>query len=1231
MASNLFKSIGDELADFVDWVRDVLEDEAIRKSIAEDLGLEPGQSIQKPPDQQLTSVDTYRSKANPDKEAFVALLNEVRACYENVRTAISGFGTTDVTRINSIVYLMFDMLALNYVRLHFPRAYAIIQALSAITEDYSALEDRPYVMDRIFAPIAKAEEFILSPIGYTFLALAQGIESEERARKVSDHIFPQIAAFALLAKSLSKMSDSLEVLEEFGTKEVIYGWDSLQKPIKPGEVISTNGNNGTKKADKISERMLSIAYPFSQEPTETVDLAESLGLTMAIVPKTHSNKPGLQIGLSGNGQFDLPLSERWKVALQASASPAASMLLKFEGGIPGFEAHGPSDAPLNVALVSIPDESDVTFALPNPDETRIEIGQLAFSFSFDGTNGGIKAQALRCALVIAAKDQDGFLSKLLPQEGLRVPFSFGIGFSPERRFFTEGKINWPAALSGLPSMPLASSHTPDSELDTISIVDSSSKAIVARTAATNGNGSQPIPILSGTSKPELGLQTIIPIGKKLLAVQLDQLLLSLSPSKEPKKPGVKAEASLSLAVKLGPVTATVDRIGFEFAMSFPESGGNLGFADLSLGFKAPSGVGIKIDSPYVSGGGFLFLDQPKGQYAGVVQLTIQNRLTLTGIGVLLTRLPNGEKGFSFVVIITAQGFRPIPLGLGFTLTGIGGLLAINRTCNEEFLREGIKNKTLDDLLFPKDPIRNAVQIFGTLNKAFPPQPGSYLFGPVLQISWRSIIKMDLGLILELGNRKRLVILGRVSAIMPSEKQPLIKLQMNALGVINFDQGSVSLDAVLYDSRLMGKFPITGSMAMRLRWGSSPQFLLSVGGFHPAFKPPANFPTLERLAITFSNSSNYRLRAESYFAITSNTLQFGSKMELFVKLGSFSVEGMLGHDVLIQFSPFSFIAEFVASVQIKRGSTNLFKLKLQGELTGPRPLHIKGKITFEILWFDISISIDKTLISGERPPALAPVAVMPQLAAALRDSRNWTGQLPDGDRRMVTLRESASPDQVALHPIGRLSVKQDVVPLDLEISRFGNTTPADARLFKIGEITVNNNNVPFDRVKDFFAPSQFLELSDDEKLAAPSFEPMVAGISIGADSFIFTSSNDDLLEDDNLAFETLVIDRENNLPRTADPVPVVPEDLDRQVLLGAAARSDIRRAGIERYRPAGPKNSVAARGWSIVSTADGTASAAPGVEAGQVGSYSETFQALRKLKQQNPNAAKSLMLVRVNNE
>ena len=39
MASNFLKDAGDRIADFVDWAKEQLADEAIRKSIAEDLGL----------------------------------------------------------------------------------------------------------------------------------------------------------------------------------------------------------------------------------------------------------------------------------------------------------------------------------------------------------------------------------------------------------------------------------------------------------------------------------------------------------------------------------------------------------------------------------------------------------------------------------------------------------------------------------------------------------------------------------------------------------------------------------------------------------------------------------------------------------------------------------------------------------------------------------------------------------------------------------------------------------------------------------------------------------------------------------------------------------------------------------------------------------------------------------------------------------------------------------------
>ncbi|HKB38959.1 MAG TPA: DUF6603 domain-containing protein, partial [Gemmataceae bacterium] len=892
---SVFKTIGDGLADFVDWVREQLEDDLIRRSIAEDLGLQPGESVPKAnlPQDSLDGITRYRGQANPDKETFIILLNDVRAVYEACRSLIKAFGVSNVTAANELLYRMFDILAANYVRLSSPSAYFLIQALAALTEGSAELDaaiskpadpavDNPeeremheMAFKRFFYLLYRGIVFALSPLYYLFETFDTADESH--ARRVSDGIFPQLAVLLVILER-----------KDILTARVMHSWDTLEEPARtkagikdlaglvqtmkgrdsamadflrtrrgtsaPGTVLQglINGYTGgvptlalrqmvldelnqilddatffekldellKKKAqdnsllfdripistrtrqlagqrptgddlrrlnlsllkaafpelvsassrplaDAISERALTVEFPFTHAPTPGSDIASSISLTFGLIPATHAKASGLLLSVGGKGEMEIDLSPRWKFRLAANAEPAFSIF--FDTKLCNITGKSPTDAPLNVALVSVPDENNVTFAIPDAEGTRLEIGQLALSFGFDGTSGQIKAQARRCALVIAGKDQDGFLATFLPADGLRIPFDFGVGYSTKNRFFTEGGVQWPTGAGSGPK-PFAAPGPPGG----------GPGAPIAFAAPPSGL--EEVPRLSGTERPELGMQQVIEIGKALLGVRLNHLLLSLAPASDAAAAKATTEVSVSLAIKIGPVTAAVERIGLELGVSFPQSGGNAGFADFSIGFKAPSGVGIKVDSAFVSGGGFLFLDREKGQYAGFLQLTIQETLTVTAIGVITTRLPSGKKGFSFVIMITAQGFKPIPLGLGFTLTGIGGLLAINRTANEEFLREGIKNKTLDDILFPKDPIANAAQIFATLNTAFPPQDESYLFGPVVRICWGTppILTMDLGLILELGKRNRLVILGRVSAIMPTEKHDLLRLQMNAL-------------------------------------------------------------------------------------------------------------------------------------------------------------------------------------------------------------------------------------------------------------------------------------------------------------------------------------------------------------------------------------------------------------------------------------------------------------------
>jgi hypothetical protein len=152
-----------------------------------------------------------------------------------------------------------------------------------------------------------------------------------------------------------------------------------------------------------------------------------------------------------------------------------------------------------------------------------------------------------------------------------------------------------------------------------------------------------------------------------------------------------------------------------------------------------------------------------------------------------------------------------------------------------------------------------------------------------------------------------------------------------------------------------------------------------------------------------------------------------------------------------------------------------------------------------LFFDVSASLDLTW--GDSTPALLPSQrVLPPLLKALGDPRNWSVALPASSMQSVTLRTiPPDPTTIVVHPMGSLSVREMVVPLDITISLFNNATPADGTEFGISAVTVNGNAAtpqPLPLPEDF-AVAQFTSMSDADKLSAPSFEQFHAGVSLGA--------------------------------------------------------------------------------------------------------------------------------------
>jgi hypothetical protein len=665
---------------------------------------------------------------------------------------------------------------------------------------------------------------------------------------------------------------------------------------------------------------------------------------------------------------------------------------------------------------------------------------------------------------------------------------------------------------------------------------------------------------------------------------------------------VTLECSVNVGLTLGPVQVVVNRAGVLALFAFPDQGGNLGLLDAALSFKPPSGLGLAIDAGGVTGGGFLNHDDAKHEYGGVLQLDFY-AYKLTAFGLLATVLPTGP-GYSLIAMVDGE-FPPIQLVFGFALTGAGGLFGVHRTANVEALRAALTAHTISNLLFPKAPISNAPQLLTELDTLFPGADGRFIFGPVVRIVWGTpaLLTLDLALILELPDPIKLILIAELTVLLPTPEEKVVEIHLSALGTLDFAAGEAGLDATLHDSRLVS-FTLHGSMAMRVGWSGKKTFLLAIGGVHPKFQPPPSFPKLDRVGISMPSGNIAKLNLDGYLAITSNTYQIGAHVDIFVGVDGFGVSGYLNFDTLIHRHPFHFDGDISGAVTLSAGGEDLMSLKLSASLSGPGPWNAAGSVTFDVLWWTVTKSFHQTFGDPVSDLVLEAVDVGQLLRTALTDTQSFSALFAPGVSSLVTLTMPKVAATVVLaHPGASLSVHQTVVPLGLTISQFGGAVPQGETRFDITGVTVGSNAQPSTTpALDDFAVAQFLSLSDDEKLARPSFESFASGVMLEtATTFGVPAAR-------QVAYDTWFADTLDGPLRedTGIPAPLPGDVLAGFLLDGAAARSELAQSGSARY--AGPKHLVAPAELDfVVATSDQLTVSGVGAASGL--SYSQAQVAL----------------------
>lgn len=751
-------------------------------------------------------------------------------------------------------------------------------------------------------------------------------------------------------------------------------------------------------------------------------------------------------------------------------------------------------------------------------------------------------------------------------------------------------------------------------------------AVVIQTSGADGFlgkliGSEPLRFeLGGTvvwsSKSGLhfegsgGFEWTIPLNLDLGVAEISTLTLALGAGSG----GVDIGAAVTGRANLGPLTAVVEQFGLAVQLRFGDARGDLGPVQVGLGFKPPKGVGLSVDAGVVKGGGYLFFDHERGEYAGALELTFAGWLSLKAIGLVNTRMPDGSRGFSLLIIITAEFGSGIQLGYGFTLIGVGGLLGLNRTMKLQPLMEGVRTGAINSVMFPRDIVANAPRILSDLRTIFPPENGKFLIGPMAKLGWGTptLISLALGIIIEIpGN---LAIVGVLRIALPAEQAPIVVIQVNFAGAIEFDKKRVYFFAALFDSRVLF-LTIEGEIAVVAQFGDDATFVLSVGGFHPRFDPPPlPVPVPRRIAVNILNTDWARIRVEGYFSVTSNTVQFGARAEVYFGFSAMNVQGHIGFDALFQFSPFYFIIEVSASFSVKVFGIGLFSISVRMSLEGPTPWRARGTGSISILFFDIDVDFDVTW-GEEEDTQLEPVDVMPLLAAELSKADGWKALPPAPSNLLVSLRRldaDRAADALVLHPLGALQVTQRAIPLDLRIDKVGNRRAVDARRFTVA---AGRGLAKRGDTREQFAPAQFRDMGDAEKLGKPAFEEENAGIELApagqdiASGAVVKRVNRYELSTIDSAFPPRRRRFHDKFPRSL---------FDHFARGSAVARSPLSHAVKQQHDPFGAADKIAVgdEGWTVAHMQDNTAVG----DGAQFASEAQAQDFLAEHRAQNPGAA-----------
>jgi len=425
------------------------------------------------------------------------------------------------------------------------------------------------------------------------------------------------------------------------------------------------------------------------------------------------------------------------------------------------------------------------------------------------------------------------------------------------------------------------------------------------------------------------------------------------------------------AVHVGPLTIDLDGLTVGLPAAAP--------TDLSRYRLDLLGLGVAFEAGQVSLNAALVKVPPTAsrkytQYDGTA--TIQaGTLGIAALGSYAWLDAVAEQPGYASLFIFGASLQPLGGPGFFFVTGLAAGFGYNRALRLP-APDQVASFPLVQLLSGTEAAPEPTQMLERLSTVVPPERGQYWLAAGVRFTSFDLVHTTALLSVAFGNELKIGVTGVSWLSLPppkpgggAPKKCFAYVEMGIAIELLPEEGMLTATAILTPNSFVidPACRLTGGMAFYTWFGSNPhagEFVLTVGGYHPDFRPPAYYPRVPRLGFRWPVSDTVTISGDAYFALTPSAIMAGAGLQIIYSSGNLRAWFIAQMDALVQWAPFQYDLRMAVSIGVSYRLNLLFvsvtlKVELGASLLiwGPS-MGGQAHVSWSVISFTIGFGADR---------------------------------------------------------------------------------------------------------------------------------------------------------------------------------------------------------------------------------------------------------------------------------